>query len=289
MHRAYIAKIVARLRLLQPAKTSTAPVTCTYCSQQNGESPDFDPNRVLVLSKTTRYEFEKRRFPDLNDDQLQRLLSKRGSDYGKIYRIHNVHKRNIEKITDTLEKRKLEYKVVSRNDFTIEEVKKSDAVIAAGGDGTFLLAASKVFDDTPVIGVNTDAKRSEGFLALPNKCTVNFEDTLSKLLTGKFKWTWRQRIRVTVEGGHVNTEPVDLHEEIIGYPEHYDRHHNPKDDSIQDLSPRVLPVFALNEVFVGESLASRVSYYEVGINDGPIEKQKSSGLTVSTGSGSTSW
>ncbi|TMS37531.1 hypothetical protein L596_004443 [Steinernema carpocapsae] len=49
------------------------------------------------------------------------------------------------------------------------------------------------------------------------------------------------------------------------------------------------PILALNEVFIGESHAARVSYYEVQIDDGPFVKQKSSGITVCTGTGSTSW
>ena len=35
--------------------------------------------------------------------------------------------------------------------------------------------------------------------------------------------------------------------------------------------------------------SSRVSYYQMSIDDGPTEKQKSSGITVCTGTGSTSW
>jgi len=52
---------------------------------------------------------------------------------------------------------------------------------------------------------------------------------------------------------------------------------------------RVLPYLALNEVYIGESLSSRVSYYELQIDDQEKVKQKSSGLTVCTGTGSTSW
>ena len=50
--------------------------------------------------------------------------------------------------------------------------------------------------------------------------------------------------------------------------------------------PNLLPVRSLNEIFIGESLSSRASYYEISVDDGPWEKQKSSGLSVSTGTGS---
>lgn len=46
---------------------------------------------------------------------------------------------------------------------------------------------------------------------------------------------------------------------------------------------------ALNEVYMGESHAARVSYYEVQMDDGEMMKQKSSGMTICTGTGSTSW
>jgi NAD+ kinase len=52
---------------------------------------------------------------------------------------------------------------------------------------------------------------------------------------------------------------------------------------------RVLPILALNEVYIGESLSSRVSYLDVQIDKQPSYKSKNSGLCISTGTGSTSW
>jgi NAD+ kinase len=46
---------------------------------------------------------------------------------------------------------------------------------------------------------------------------------------------------------------------------------------------------ALNEVFLGESLSSRVSYLVVKFDDDPPMKTRNSGLCISTGTGSTSW
>lgn len=40
---------------------------------------------------------------------------------------------------------------------------------------------------------------------------------------------------------------------------------------------------------MGESHAARVSYYELQVDSGPSMKQKSSGMTICTGTGSTSW
>ncbi|XP_009988627.1 PREDICTED: NAD kinase 2, mitochondrial isoform X3 [Tauraco erythrolophus] len=155
-----------------------------------------------------------------------------------------------------------------------------------------LLAASKVFDKfKPVIGVNTDPERSEGHLCLPVRYTHSFPEALQKLYRGEFRWQWRQRIRLYLEGTGINPTPVDLHEQQLSQEQHSRAHINERfQDQRSDVSgPHLLPVRALNEVFIGESLSSRASYYEISVDDGPWEKQKSSGLNVCTGTGSKAW
>ena len=66
---------------------------------------------------------------------------------------------------------------------------------------------------------------------------------------------------------------------------------------LQDTSSVVTPVTLPcnhtasrpRQVFIAECLSARVSYYEMSIDGGRQFKQKSSGLCVSTGTGSTSW
>nr|KAF6441590.1 NAD kinase 2, mitochondrial [Rousettus aegyptiacus] len=152
-----------------------------------------------------------------------------------------------------------------------------------------LLAASKVLDRLkPVIGVNTDPERSEGHLCLPVRYTHSFPEALQKFYCGEFRWLWRQRIRLYLEGTGINPVPVDLHEQQLSLNQHsrafnIERVH---DERSEASGPQLLPVRALNEVFIGESLSSRASYYEISIDDGPWEKQKSSGLNLCTGTGS---
>ncbi|XP_011799752.1 PREDICTED: NAD kinase 2, mitochondrial isoform X2 [Mandrillus leucophaeus] len=177
-----------------------------------------------------------------------------------------------------------------------------------------LLAASKVLDRLkPVIGVNTDPERSEGHLCLPVRYTHSFPEALQKFYRGEFRWLWRQRIRLYLEGTGINPVPVDLHEQQLSLNQHnralnIERAH---DERCEASGPQLLPVRALNEVFIGESLSSRMSYswavavdnlrrsiptlkglasyYEISVDDGPWEKQKSSGLNLCTGTGSKAW
>lgn len=52
----------------------------------------------------------------------------------------------------------------------------------------------------------------------------------------------------------------------------------------------ILPYLALNEVFIGETMSARVSHLQISKDADPlVTKTKSSGLCVSTGTGSTSW
>ncbi|KAK6043799.1 hypothetical protein COOONC_18697, partial [Cooperia oncophora] len=96
--------------------------------------------------------------------------------------------------------------------------------------------------------------RSEGHLCIGGKNPPH--DVFERIVNGKFKYANRSRIRVTV----LNRKPEAKNGCIL----------------------------ALNEVFVGENEAAKVSTYTISIDDQPMVKQKSSGLIVSTGTGSTS-
>ncbi|XP_071281650.1 NAD kinase 2, mitochondrial isoform X5 [Agelaius tricolor] len=222
----------------------------------------FRPSRVAVVVKTTRYEFEQQRYryAGLSEEDLKQLLALKGSNYAGLLERHRIHTKNVEHVVDSLRNERIEVRLVKRREYNEETVRWADAVISAGGDGTMLLAASKVFDKfKPVIGINTDPERSEGHLCLPVRYTYSFPEALQKLYRGEFRWQWRQRIRLYLEGTGINTTPVDLHEQQLSQEQHSRAHINERfQDQRSDISgPHLLPVRALNEVFIGESLSSR--------------------------------
>ncbi|XP_014400369.1 PREDICTED: NAD kinase 2, mitochondrial isoform X7 [Myotis brandtii] len=192
--------------------------------------------------------------------ELVTQLALKGSSYSGLLERHHIHTKNVEHILDSLRNEGIEVRLVKRREYDEETVRWADAVIAAGGDGTMLLAASKVLDRLkPVIGVNTDPERSEGHLCLPVRYTHSFPEALQKFYRGEFRWLWRQRIRLYLEGTGINPVPVDLHEQQLSLNQHsrafnVDRVH---DDRPEASGPQLLPVRALNEVFIGESLSSR--------------------------------
>ncbi|XP_075935635.1 NAD kinase 2, mitochondrial isoform X3 [Anarhichas minor] len=259
----------------------------------------FKPGKVAVVTKTTRYEFEQQRYlyAGLSEEDLKQLLAMKGSSYSGLLERHTIHTNNVEHIVKSLRREGIEVRVVKRGEYDEEVVRWADAIISAGGDGTMLLVASKVLSkDKPVVGVNTDPERSEGHLCLPVHYTRAFPEALEKLCRGEFRWLWRQRIRVHLEGTGINPTSVDLHEQQLSLEQHSQAHRITTMDSQQSRTPSVcspgphlLPIRSLNEIFIGESLSSRASYYEISVDDGPWEKQKSSGLSICTGTGSKAW
>ncbi|XP_054162681.1 NAD kinase 2, mitochondrial-like [Oppia nitens] len=258
----------------------------------------FRPKTALLLTKFSRYEFEKKRNPGLNEEELSKNLESRGSDYKRLISHHNIHKQSREHIVECLKKASVEVRVVSRNEYNDQNIDWADVIITSGGDGTFLMAASKINNcNKAVIGVNSDPKRSVGYLCLPKRYSNNFGEALRLLSDGQFRWKYRQRIRIILESENANEEPIELHDQQLKCPENrfleLDASHDSRDSKIKKNTKtvkKVLPYKALNEVFIGEAISSRVSYYEFAVNENKIKaKLKSSGLTISTGTGSTSW
>lgn len=246
----------------------------------------IDFKRVLVLNKRTRYELEKVLRPGIQDEHLETILRKRGSDYDKLFTHHCLHQEFLHKITKNFTNYGSEVETVNRTNYGSKEVEWADLVVVAGGDGTFLLGASQIHNrDKPIVGFNTDPERSVGHLCLPKKYTFNIDSAIQKILKNEFSWVFRNRIEVELEGTHASNEAVIL--DCTKFTSLPDCAGNLSRDS--EITKRVVPSLALNEVFMGETISSHVSHLIVHPNKWPATAVKCSGLCVSTGTGSTSW
>lgn len=281
----------------------TFPVQRQLSSSTTHDSV-FQPKRVLILTKLSRLEFEQLRQPEVtHDSDLETVLRKRGSDYSTLLYHHYIHKGCESRVHNCFQEFGVETRLINRFNYTEENIDWADVIVTTGGDGTFLMAACKIQDSNkPVIGFNTDPTRSEGYLCLPRKYSINVREAIRKLFEGKFRWTFRRRIRITLCGESVFDPPIELHDQQLSHPEYrffdclQEQHHSvtarstssPAADAYKHQS-RVLPVLALNEVYFGECVSARVSYMELSVDGGEKVKSKNAGLCVSTGTGSTSW
>jgi NAD+ kinase len=174
---------------------------------------------------------------------------------------HNLHKTVEKQVAESFKKVGVEIQIVNRVTISIEKLKWADMVVPVGGDGTFLLAAGRashffVDKHMPVVGFNSDPKRSEGRLMLPKQYTHNIDDAVKKILIGDYKFMQRSRIRITLLGANCNApRPIDLHEYNVAPVEHKEVFvPGPKFLNLmngcshrKDLK-RMLPYLALNEV-----------------------------------------
>lgn len=120
--------------------------------------------------------------------------------------------------------------------------------VVAIGGDGTALSASHYLTDKPILAVNSSPETSEGFLT-----TLHHDMVFEKLeeLKDKIETEKLERIKVSVNG-------------------------------------KLIPLLALNEVFIANEKAFLISKYKIRFN-GKEEFQKSSGLIFSTGTGSSAW
>lgn len=269
------------------------------CSSRANQFRFRDTRRILVVSKTTRYENEISRAAALQH----------GSNVELLRRTHEVHEAAVQALVAGLQKLPwpIEVKVVKSYDglhhptLVPEDIDSVDVVFSAGGDGTFVRTASFVEGSAaPVlIGVNTDPSRSEGFLCVDHSIggvgrslcggdpAKRMSYILERLCADQAVCVERQRIRV---------ERVPIGS---GYSEEGDGHSDSSPSKGRSNSNN-LRILALNDVLVAENMAQKTSYYDFiflpalksslsGVSSEIQEKHKSSGILISTGTGSSAW
>ncbi|XP_011501082.1 PREDICTED: NAD kinase 2, mitochondrial [Ceratosolen solmsi marchali] len=254
----------------------------------------FVPERVLVLTKISRYQIEKQVSPHLNEDRLKSRLIAIGADYDAILSGHLRNKDTLMRTLEALQRLNIECRIRDRYNIDDESVAWADLILSVGGDGTFLQAANLIADKSkPIIGINSDPEYSEGFLILSAKYTNDISKIFERLGAGEFKYLMRSRIRTTLYGDNIWEVPFHLHahrslnKSKTFYQSHYEAT-KPKGSELPKERP--LPWLALNEVFIGECLSARMSTLYVNIDkDKGFKRVKSSGMCVTTGTGSTSW
>src|SRR3972149_11453456 len=140
---------------------------------------------------------------------------------------------------------------VSEEEFS----KKNDAIIAVGGDGTFLRASKYSFrKEIPVLGINVG---NLGFLTVVDTC--NMYEAIDRLL----KNTYKIEKRMLLEGRLFKNEKV--------------------------IENKELPYLALNEFAITRSMLGKIIRFEIIVNKISIKNFAADGIIISTPTGSTAY
>ena len=113
------------------------------------------------------------------------------------------------------------------------------------------------------------------------------QEAVDMLLSGKFRWFFRRRLRISLTGdpAKISLPPVELKEQQLQYPEYRymdlmnetgcDHPFKETESEEQEEFTRTLPILALNEIYIGESLSSRVSYLELQVSNSNMRRKPS--------------
>ena len=112
-----------------------------------------------------------------------------------VHRDKKFEDSHIKKAFPSLEIEKVWKNIVSKN-----HLKGINFVISIGGDGTFLSAAHCI-DKTPILGVNSDTKRSEGALT-----TIDCSKLINKI---------KQILENKVKIKNYTREKIIIHQKIL--------------------------------------------------------------------------
>jgi NAD kinase len=142
-------------------------------------------------------------------------------------------------------------KIIWKNNFKKENLKDIKLVLTIGGDGTFLSAAHFI-EKQLILGINDNPKRSEGYLTTATLKTL--DKKLQQISKNKIKIKEYTREKVNI-----------IKKDCCIITEH-----------------------ALNETYFGNINPHHPSNYKM-IYKNKKESQRSSGVLITTGTGSTAW
>lgn len=224
-----------------------------------GRATDYFGNKVLVSVKQTRLKTESDRL-NLQGLHLDAELCRRGFNVHRLHESHSTHHGSLESVTSALEARNLPFTVQYARELSSSSVEGVSFVISVGGDGTFLETAQLVKDPTiPVLAVNSDPQTSVGKLcSVAMRSPDDFETCLTRIERGFFSWYLRARvglILIEANGNRIKTDRA-----------------------------------AVNEMLFAEQEVCRPTMHQIQIDENPLGPiQKTSGVLVCSGSGSTAW
>jgi NAD+ kinase len=202
-------------------------------------------NILLVCKKTSFELFSKK----ISQSFTHKIMSK--EYYDKLQTSHDEHYENLQKFQDLLQKNKIKFTSVTRDE-KWPKVSEFDLVVAFGGDGTVLAASHQILDSsTTLLGIKSSAS-SVGHLCAYNPSEI--PQAVADIVSKNIK---------TQEYSRISAEINLLSKNTKGF---------------------TTPV--LNDFLFSHEVPSLTTRYNFSL-DAKAEMQKSSGIWFSTAAGSS--
>lgn len=205
--------------------------------------------KFLVSIKRTKWERDLQIYGSVKE--LKKIYRLQNHIFKRVYSSHVRQMRNYEKLHKIIHK---DAEFVYREELSIPHAKLFPLLVSFGGDNHFIYTAR--FASQPIIGINSDPQTSTGALLY-----YNIE---------KFIKDYKQNYFFS---NQLKVEHWTLLEGIIEYPN----------------TSRIPLGKCISETIIRNEFPDHMSRYFIRKKNAPFEEQKSSGLILATGAGSTGW
>lgn len=212
----------------------------------------LDPTRIYIVIKRTKWERDLARYG--TSRTARKIYKRQNHAYEKVYA---SHERQLENLA-FMRKQLPDARFIYREELPFIEWRELDLLISLGGDNHFVYT-SHFAGGRPVMGVNSDNHTSTGALLYFNPATCSAE--IHRLQAAE---NWRTLLR-TESWHRISGE--------ARYP----------DGRKIKIEPCV------SEITVRSAFHDFISRYLITIDEELCEEQKTSGLLLATGAGSTGW
>jgi len=206
-------------------------------------------DKIAIAVKRSKWERDLIRYG--SPDEVKKIYRIQNNAFSKIFESHQRQKESLR----ALQKRLNGARYLHREELPHCDFSEFDCLISLGGDNHFVYVSQFADSRLKVIGINSDPLTSSGALLY-----FDTESLVSKLPNDM------QNIQLTTE----SWTRIDC--ELI-YP--------------SGKSIKTFP--AISEISIHSAFSDYISRYLIRINLEKWEEQKSSGLLLSTGVGSTGW
>ncbi|MCB1139460.1 MAG: NAD(+)/NADH kinase [Leptospiraceae bacterium] len=212
--------------------------------------------RFVVCIKRTKWQRDLERYGD--QDFLKRIYDLQNHAYLKVYSSHERQLQNLERLQTMLP----EARFIYREDLVTYEPSADQVLVSLGGDNHFVYCARFAGSD-PILAINSDPVTSTGSLLY-----FDTESFLKKL--GRKE---KKPEAANLQPSITRQERWTMIEADLHYP----------DGRIVKTGP------CISEISIRNAFPDAMSRYVLSVEGEPPEEQKSSGLLIATGAGSTGW
>lgn len=208
----------------------------------------------VICVKRTKWQRDLERYGD--QDFLKRIYDLQNHAFEKVYSSHERQIQNLEKLKQCLP----EAEYIFREDLVAFEPRPDQILVSLGGDNHFVYCA-RFAGNEPILAINSDPATSTGSLLYFD--TDSFLKKLNRLKDSG------QKLSTEI----IRQEAWTMVEAELQYP----------DGRIIRTGP------CISEISIRNAFPDAMSRYVLSLDGEPPEEQKSSGLLIATGAGSTGW